>query len=143
MSEVRLHVVTISPIQQVILRLALNDKFRKQCEEIIVRSATDGRSGVESSIDRYDELFSCYQSCTANLPSSTQKAQNRTKLLYLGPSAMRYMVDAMNAFNVEASSVDKDHHETLAGLVPGLRSLINTASEHNYTTEELKAAGIQ
>ena len=143
MSDTKVHIISISPIQQVTLRFTLNEYFRKQCEELIATSAAGGTTSVDAVIGRYDHFFACYQACTAGMPSPVSAKYSRTKMLFLGPTAMKYMAEAVNYFSMDNSTLEQEYKDIMHNSLPTLRSLINTSAGRQFTMKEIKDAGLQ
>jgi hypothetical protein len=142
-SATKVHVISVTPLQQVTLRITLNEYFRKQCEELLATAGIGGGKAVDPTIGRFDTLFACYQACSAGLPSPVSAKYARTKMLFLGPTAMKYMTEAVNMFSIEDGTLDAEYREAISNALPTLRSLINTSAGHEYTMDEIKAAGLQ
>ena len=139
----KMHVVSLSPLQQVVLRITLNEHFRKQCEELLATAGVGGGKAVEPTIGRFDHVFACYQACSAGLPGPLGAKNARTKMLFLGPTAMQYMSEAVNLYATDRSSLETEYKDTVETALPTLRALVNISAEHEYTMEDLKAAGLQ
>lgn len=138
----KLHVMTVSPLQQLALRMALNEAFKRQAEYLIAAAAAGDTLDGDSMISKFEQQFTSYEICAAGLPSLMSLRYTPHKSLYLTPAAMRYVVDAINNFEPNTMTGGPAQMKAaIENVYPKLKTLINLSSEFTYSMDEIKKAG--
>ena len=141
MAVEKVHVLGINPVQQMIIRLALTEAFRRQAETLLIE-AHNNPSKIHEHLEMLSYQLEHYETTSAGLPAPINMKNAKTKLVYLSGSAMRYLTDAINTFEPASADVDEDFVKSVERAFPKVKSLVNTSAMFDYTADDIRRANL-
>jgi hypothetical protein len=139
MAEDTVHVIALTPSQQAVMRLALNDHFKHQADALILETYKEPNK-IQQILEHLSNNFEHYEICSAGLPAPINVKFAKNKLIYLSNSAMQYMLTAVNQFSPSSAEIEDGYADVAMNVYPKLKSLVNTASKFEYTADDIKKA---
>jgi hypothetical protein len=136
----KVHVFSVNPIEQVVLRAVLNDHFKQEMETLLAQTSAKSLEDLDKSITKFQVMFNYFDSCIEYLPMPSSAKSAKNKMFYLTPKTMRFLADAVNGFRLAKSTIDERYVDSAENVMPSLRAKINISLEHMFTVEEIRKA---
>jgi len=135
------YVIGLSPREQYCVKLLLSNLMSGYLDKTVQEaSMIDSQEGVDKRTSITLNFFNRYNDFCDLLCPESMIGRAKPKVLLLKEAMMKYLVSAVNGYDVKNNYLGTEHRNMLANNFEALKKKVLDSAQHTYSKQEIEAA---